>query len=226
MGQNGAIWFDDQAFLRDLEARLRRLESGVTGGTIGGGAGVDVDSDVTLSFSDNTTNDVDTAMHGFCPKVTDTAKYLKGDGTWAAPAGAYYVADDNSTTSTSLVDITGLVAALQANSVYEFEAIIFGRSSTSAGSNFGLNFSAAGASVQAYAIGDVAAATTHNSDEISALDTPTIAMVGGDTHHIVRIPGLVTVGANAGNFSVKHSKMTSGTDYVYASSYLRLVKIS
>lgn len=43
-----------------------------------------------LSMADNTTGDVSTAKHGFAPKApNDTAKYLRGDGTWAAvPAGS------------------------------------------------------------------------------------------------------------------------------------------
>jgi len=36
---------------------------------------------------DSTTNNVSTSKHGFAPKITDTAKFLKGDGTWATPTG-------------------------------------------------------------------------------------------------------------------------------------------
>jgi len=42
-----------------------------------------------ISLSDVTTLDVSTSKHGFCPKApNDTAKYLRGDGTWAAVSGA------------------------------------------------------------------------------------------------------------------------------------------
>lgn len=38
--------------------------------------------------ADNTTADVSTSKHGYAPKApNDTAKFLRGDGTWAAPAG-------------------------------------------------------------------------------------------------------------------------------------------
>jgi parallel beta-helix repeat protein len=41
-----------------------------------------------LVLSDVTTNDVSTARHGFAPKApNDTSKFLRGDGTWAVPAG-------------------------------------------------------------------------------------------------------------------------------------------
>jgi len=41
-----------------------------------------VEADITLA--DNTTNDVSTTKHGFVPKApNDTAKYFRGDATWA-----------------------------------------------------------------------------------------------------------------------------------------------
>jgi hypothetical protein len=59
-----------------------------------------------LSLSDVTTADVSTSKHGFCPKApNDTAKFLRGDGSWATvPASlAKYsatVGDGSSTTLT------------------------------------------------------------------------------------------------------------------------------
>lgn len=45
-------------------------------------------TDANLTTTDVTTNDVSTSKHGFVPKApNDTAKFLRGDGTWAAPAG-------------------------------------------------------------------------------------------------------------------------------------------
>lgn len=41
-------------------------------------------TDATLSMSDITTNDVSTSKHGFAPKApNDTAKFLRGDASWA-----------------------------------------------------------------------------------------------------------------------------------------------
>lgn len=37
-----------------------------------------------LSFTDITTANVSTSQHGLCPKITNTANFLKGDGTWTA----------------------------------------------------------------------------------------------------------------------------------------------
>ena len=45
-------------------------------------------TDANLVTSDITTNDVSTAKHGFVPKApNNTTTFLRGDGTWAAPAG-------------------------------------------------------------------------------------------------------------------------------------------
>jgi hypothetical protein len=45
-------------------------------------------TDANMTTTDITTNDVSTAKHGFAPKApNDTAKFLRGDGTWAVPAG-------------------------------------------------------------------------------------------------------------------------------------------
>ena len=45
-------------------------------------------TEAMLSTSDVTTLDVSTSKHGFTPKApNDTSKFLRGDGTWAAPSG-------------------------------------------------------------------------------------------------------------------------------------------
>jgi hypothetical protein len=52
-----------------------------------------------VTFTDITTGNVSTSNHGFAPKApNDTTKYLRGDGTWAVPAGG-----GGSTTVLSLI---------------------------------------------------------------------------------------------------------------------------
>lgn len=41
----------------------------------------------SLALTDSVTNNVSIATHGFVPKINNTSGYLKGDGTWAVPAG-------------------------------------------------------------------------------------------------------------------------------------------
>ncbi len=64
-----------------------------------------------LSLADVTTGDVDTSKHGFVPKApNDTSKFLRGDGTWAAPGGGGlgYVLPVFTTNITSVADLATL----------------------------------------------------------------------------------------------------------------------
>jgi len=60
------------------------------GNGVSGNPSIDVGTltESALTLADNTTNDVSTTKHGFTPKApNDTTKFLRGDGTWAAPSG-------------------------------------------------------------------------------------------------------------------------------------------
>jgi hypothetical protein len=79
------------------DARYAPVAKGVTNGdshdhTGGDGAAI-VEAAITLA--DNTTNNVSTTKHGFVPKApNDTAKFLRGDATWAAPSGELWLPAD------------------------------------------------------------------------------------------------------------------------------------
>jgi hypothetical protein len=129
------------------------------------------------------------------------------------------------TTGQSLVDITGLSLPLLANSVYEFEVVISIQSSSTAGNGYGINFSAAGANIEAQIHGTLTA-TASKSLRISALNTAatpycTIAGTG-----VVIIKGIITTGANTGNLTAKHMKVTSGTSTVFINSFIKAVKVA
>ncbi len=75
-------------------------------------------SDATISTSDITTNDVSITKHGFAPKApNDTAKFLRGDGTWntaSLPSGSAAVATDVIWDAAGdLVQATGADAAVK-----------------------------------------------------------------------------------------------------------------
>lgn len=60
-----------------------------------------------LDFSDITTADVSISEHGLCPKApNDTAKFLRGDATWAALPAIVAV---HSATLTTRMDITSVI---------------------------------------------------------------------------------------------------------------------
>jgi len=67
-----------------------------------------VDED-ELNFSDVTTADVSTSMHGLCPKApNDTAKFLRGDATWAALPSIVAVHSATLTTRQSITSVIPL----------------------------------------------------------------------------------------------------------------------
>lgn len=71
-------------------------------------------TDANMTTSDITTNDVSTAKHGFVPKApNDTAKFLRGDGTWATtPAGGltYFTEAQNTSAPNATVPVDSLTA--------------------------------------------------------------------------------------------------------------------
>ncbi len=132
---------------------------------------------------------------------------------------------DRTTTGQALADIADLSLALVANGVYEFESILMVASSSTAGNQYGVQYSAAGATIEAQISGTLAAATSR-ADRISAFNTATAAYVTSGAAGGIRIQGIVVVGANAGNLTIRHLKVTSGTSTVRAQSYLKVFRIA
>lgn len=186
-------------------------------------------SDASLSTSDVTTNDVSTSKHGFAPKApNNTHQFLRGDGGWASPdTFARVTGSDATTTGQALVDITGLSLALLANSTYEFEAVLScAVSAVTTGNQYGVQFSAAGATIEAQIIGSLTSTAT-KSERINALNTATTAFLTTSAQNgQVLIKGIIVVGANSGSLSIRHLKVTSGTSTVRVNSFLKVTKIS
>lgn len=137
---------------------------------------------------------------------------------------ATVMGSDATTTGQTLADAAGLSVPLLANHVYEFEAALLVLTSADAnGTKYGVNFSGAGASVRAVVLGttSVAAAT---AETINALATGTITprLTGSGSTGVVMLNGFITTGANAGNFTVQHLKITSGTSTVKIGSSLKI----
>jgi hypothetical protein len=66
-------------------------------------------------YTNTTYNTVSTSAAGLAPKVTDTSKYLRGDGTWATPTNTTYSTANSSTlglvkTGSAISDATGYTA--------------------------------------------------------------------------------------------------------------------
>lgn len=130
------------------------------------------------------------------------------------------------TTGQALTNIAGLSNALVANATYELEAALsVSTSAVTTGTAYGVNYSAAGATVEAHITGS-STSTASKTLRISALNTATLLFLAtsAQTGGIV-IKGIVTTGANAGNFTVSHLKLSSGTSTVFINSYLRTTRI-
>lgn len=158
---------------------------------------------------------------------------LFGDQTYK-PVGSPWdsivqvAGSDATTTGQSLVDITGLSVALLANSKYEVEAVLWvGTTAVTTGCRYGVNFSAAGAAAYMVYTG-ATTATAGATSSTNALNTAcgtafltTSAMLG-----MVIIRGMVVTGANAGNLTIRHLKVTSGTSTVKTGSMLKVRKVA
>ena len=80
-------------------------------------------------LADNTTNDVSITKHGYTPKApNDTAKFLRGDGTWATPTGSGTVnkysalIGDGAATTITITQATHGLAANSQNVVQVMDA--------------------------------------------------------------------------------------------------------
>jgi hypothetical protein len=98
-------------------------------------------------------------------------------------------------------------------------------SSSAAGTKYAVNFSAAGASVEAGIDGTLTASSMQAS-RISALATLSAAYVTVAADGAIDIVGVITTGVNTGNLTIQHAKVTSGTSTIYINSYLNIYKIA
>ena len=78
-------------------------------------------TDANLVTSDITTNDVSTTKHGFVPKApNNTTTFLRGDGTWAAPAAGgltQFVEAENTAAPNATVPVDSLSASGAATNI-------------------------------------------------------------------------------------------------------------
>lgn len=148
------------------------------------------------------------------------------EGTIGVPFWRRVSGSNVTTTGQTLTDVTGLSAALVANSIYQFEAnLSVSTSAVTTGVQYGVNYSAAGATIEANIVG-ASSTTASKTERISVLNTATTTFLATSAQSGgIRITGSVITGANAGNLTIKHLKVTSGTSTVFINSFLKVTRI-
>jgi hypothetical protein len=131
------------------------------------------------------------------------------------------------TTSLSLVNITGLTIAAAANTTYQINVLLRIQSTSSAGLTLGINYSAAGATVSVTGQG-ATSANVVASFALTALNTATsvgYASVANVDRNFV-MQGILVTGANTGNITIQVAKVTSGTATVYIGSRMSVTPLA
>lgn len=145
--------------------------------------------------------------------------YISDPWTYATVSGS-----DAQTTNQTLTDVTGLTFAATANHTYEFEAVLFcTTTAVTTGTKYGVQFSAAGAAAYTNYEGAITS-TTGGDSSTNALNTAdaTAFLTTSAQSGVILIKGIFTTGGNAGNFTIQHLKVTSGTSTVKIGSVLKV----
>jgi hypothetical protein len=158
---------------------------------------------------------------------------ISGDSVVSAqgelPWDSIYVVSgsDATTTGQSLVDVTGLVAPVAAAATYEFEAVLqVVASADTNGMEVGVNLTQTPVTVVADVSGNTTT-TTGAHVVIVANGTATAAFnTSSAGKGIITIKGVVVTNATtAGNLSIQHLKVTSGTSTVKVGSQLKVRRV-
>jgi hypothetical protein len=179
--------------------------------------------------------------------VGDGTNYVKSTETWAVPGTSgnilqsdgtnwtsttnkggwtelHVAGSDFTTTSTSLVDVTGLISGTLATAtLYEFEAVLYVNSTSTAGMAVGVQQSGTGSGqIGTFAGTATSGAATGAAIASNALNTASApcVLVNGDGS--ITINGHIKTGSSGTpTISCKVLKTTSGTAKVYIGSVLR-----
>ena len=158
----------------------------------------------------------------------DSTKFLRGDQTWAIPAGGGGGVSTLKTTADQIINgtafqnITGLAFSVLANTDYAFKFhIVFRSAATTTGFRFSVN-GPAGAAVehfmtyQTVANSELAGVATWLQKHSVAFDQMTVlaATIAAGVDLVCMIEGRVKVGATAGTFAARVASELANNDLV------------
>jgi hypothetical protein len=166
----------------------------------------------------------------------DNTKFLRGDQTWQVPPSGgeaetvVVLGGDQTTNSTSLVDLLGLSFPIEANSVYIIEAWIVWQSNSS---NYGIGFAINGPANQVLAAQKTLIALTTATEYImngtgyNAPNATSASPPAANQNYLALMHAVLKTGGTLGTFQVRwRSENTSGTMTAKAGSSLRWRKIA
>lgn len=133
---------------------------------------------------------------------------------------------DFTTTSASLVDITGLTYAGAINSLYEIECALKVQSSDTNGMRFSVAFSAAGATGSITYYGASTSTTFLGQANVLSTAQATAYATTATTDDIMFIKAVVSIGASTGNITIQVLKVSAGTATVYVGSVMKIKKLA
>lgn len=157
-----------------------------------------------------------------------TAATNGSGGGGGATITVHSVASDQTSTSTSYADVTGLTAAVAANTTYQFEAYI---NWTSSGSTEGIGLAINGPAsptVLVVHVGINAGANYYQFAGNATYDSGVVATSGASaTVRIAHVRGVITTGGTSGTLAIRYRAETGSTNSatVVAGSSLILTAI-
>lgn len=154
-------------------------------------------------------------------RLTAASNGVGGAGYWDGSVEVTGI--DAQTGNTTATNVTGLTFSALANNTYEIEAVLITNSSSAAGMDVGVNYSVAGATLTGLTTS--ATNSTGGVVGLAALGTPVLANSSNNVDGITVIRAFVKTGATAGNVTIQHAKVTSGTSTVRLSSVLKWKKM-
>jgi hypothetical protein len=187
--------------------------------------------DVEVRHTDGSTN---VELFEATLSAGQTLQYLDGIGWQIVQSGfasliARVTGSNVAYTGQTLQDITGLTLALPASTTWLFESLL--SASTTAvttGIKYAVAFSGAGATIEGGIVGSSNATTATTAERINALATATVNafLLGSAQTGILKIQGILVVSTTAGNLTIQHLKVTSGTSTVFINSFLKAMRIA